>query len=89
MNILLFHNVQLRTDLQPRELLNEFESIEDISSQDDEIYEGFGEVLKNNHENNLLISDINYVYFDILNISRISIEDKNWSVEFYLDLIKA
>ena len=43
----LFHNVQLRTDLQPRELLNEFESIEDISSQDDEIYEGlwrgFGE----------------------------------------------
>ena len=83
----LFHNVQLRTDLQPRELLNEFESIEDISSQDDEIFEGFGEVLKNNHENNLLISDINYVYFDILNISRISIEDKNWSVEFYLDLI--
>ena len=25
--------------------------------------------------------------FETLNISRISIEDKNWSVEFYLDLI--
>ena len=53
----------------------------------DEVFDGFAQVIEESYKNNLLISDINYVYFDILNISRISIEDKNWSVEFYLDLI--
>lgn len=83
----LFHNVQLKTNLKPRELLSSFNDIETISSETDEFFEGFGEILKESYKKNLCISDINYVYFDILNISRISIEDKNWSVEFYLDLI--
>ena len=31
--------------------------------------------------------DVNYVYFDILQISRVSIEDNIWSCEMFMDLI--
>ena len=61
--------------------------MDETANEDEEVLEGFAQVIEESYINNLLISDINYVYFDILNISRISIEDKNWSVEFYLDLI--
>ena len=83
----LFHNVQLKTNLKTRDLLNTFDGMDETANEDEEVLEGFAQVIEESYINNLLISDINYVYFDILNISRISIEDKNWSVEFYLDLI--
>tara|TARA_B100001989_G_C24543769_1_gene469320 strand:+ start:547 stop:2892 length:2346 start_codon:yes stop_codon:yes gene_type:complete len=83
----LFHNVQLKTNLKTRDLLSTFDGMAETDNEIDEVYDGFAQVIEESYKNNLLISDINYVYFDILNISRISIEDKNWSVEFYLDLI--
>ena len=70
-----------------RDLLSTFDGMPETDNEIDEEYDGFAQVIEESYKNNLLISDINYVYFDILNISRISIEDKNWSVEFYLDLI--
>ena len=84
----LFHNVQLKTKVDPRALKNIFDNFsEKIETEFDEVFDGFGTKIEECYSENFYTADINYVYFDILNISRISIEDQNWSVEFHLDLI--
>ena len=74
----LFHTKQLRNTINVQEYESELKDAD---------WDTINSFLATTPIELAKLIDVNYVYFDILEISRVSIEDNIWSCEMFMDLI--
>lgn len=84
-NFNIFHKVQLAAKIDPSELKDAL--IELPEDDNEELFWDTSDLINDYLSENHQTVVINFAYFDILSISRVSLEDSSFSCEFFMDII--